>query len=187
MIEIQISNRYEFNRAHFHGDGLPCVVCGKGVNMKTVRYLHLHLGGSHAVTVREADDLSEEGRDNEDMGAYPIGACCLRKHPELKPYVEDAERPGKPDSNNAGLKSTRWNKTDHTWVSVYNAEEAQMDGKWMVVCEKHSAILSVDSLRLAKRHAAGDPYEFCEECREEALRKNIIAATHRDFKASTHV
>jgi hypothetical protein len=167
MIEISVHPDHSKNSSHsVTNTTMPCVVCGKATKTDKARHIHLHLGGSHAVTEREADDLNESGRDNEDMGAYPIGNCCLRKHPELKPYVLDTERPYKPNPCNAGLKSTRWSDMCKTWVSVYNAKEAQMEGKWMVVCEKHRIILTTDSLRLANRHANGVPAEFCEECNQ---------------------
>ena len=163
MIQISVSEKHSKNAEKCSADEQPCVVCGKP--MKDAKhYIHLHCGGSHAVTAREAEDLP----DNEDLGSYPIGACCLRKHPELKPYALDCAQPNRPDANNSGLKSTRWDKDAKSWVSIYAAKEQGIDANWMVVCEKHGSILTIESLRLAKRHAAGNPCEFCEECRGEA-------------------
>jgi hypothetical protein len=65
-------------------DGLtPCLLCGKPV--KTPRYwLHEHEGGGVVVTEAEAATLDEQS----DMGMWPIGADCLKKHPDLRPYIQ---------------------------------------------------------------------------------------------------
>jgi hypothetical protein len=170
MIKIPTHTDHTKNSRNAVTDStLPCVVCGKPTKTDKARHIHLHLGGTHAVTEREADELNEAGQEDADMGAYPIGSCCLRKHPELKPYADDCDRPYKPNPDNAGLRSTRWNTLCKVWVSVYNAKEAQMSGKWMVVCEKHSSILTTDSLRLANHHAAGGFVEFCDGCNQELI------------------
>lgn len=82
MIQIPVSEHHSKNAAKCKGDEQPCIVCGKPVKAAKW-YVHLHCGGSHAVTEEEAATLP----DNEDLGLYPIGTCCLRKHPELKPYA----------------------------------------------------------------------------------------------------
>ena len=68
-------------------DYQPCIICGKPVNIdtnpKTVPWIHDHNGGGCAVTETEARALDP----GADLGWWPIGSDCLRKHPELKPYV----------------------------------------------------------------------------------------------------
>jgi hypothetical protein len=49
--------------------------------------LWCHNGGSDAVTEEEGTKLNAEGREGADLGNQPIGTDCLKKHPELKPYV----------------------------------------------------------------------------------------------------
>lgn len=61
-------------------------MCGRAVT-KPQWTVHLHNGGESLVTEEEAAKLDAAG----DMGCYPIGADCLRKHPEVKPYAHPAE------------------------------------------------------------------------------------------------
>lgn len=82
MIKIPTSASYSKNYAGHSGEHEPCCVCGKAVKAPR-HYLHMHCGGSHAVTEAEAATLP----DNADLGMQPVGADCLRKHPELRPYV----------------------------------------------------------------------------------------------------
>lgn len=80
-IKIPISPNYSYEGVS--SDIGPCVVCGREV--KTARYfVHEHNGGGLAVTEEEAEQMDEYA---DDMGLQPIGPDCLRKHPELKPYV----------------------------------------------------------------------------------------------------
>jgi hypothetical protein len=51
--------------------------------------VRLHGGGLLIVTEEEAATMAE----NEDLGGYPIGADCLRRHPEVKPYAVRAKTP----------------------------------------------------------------------------------------------
>jgi hypothetical protein len=84
MIKIPRSPTAERNNAT--DDAAPCVICGKLVKAPKFM-LHVHQGGSHAVTAEEAADLNANGGEPSDCGGHPIGADCLRRHPELKPYV----------------------------------------------------------------------------------------------------
>lgn len=61
----------------------PCVICGRPCDMKTSPLVHLHEGGYTAVTEEEAATLDPAA----DMGCYPVGKNCIKKHPELKPYL----------------------------------------------------------------------------------------------------
>ena len=64
------------------GEGYPCVVCGK--HIPEPKYMvHLVEGGSHALH----PDFEPYDRPEADLGWYPLGADCLRQHPELRPYV----------------------------------------------------------------------------------------------------
>jgi hypothetical protein len=69
----------------------------------------------------------------------------------------------------AGLRvSRRSRQTGHT-VSIYNAEEACLDGgdhPWFTVCEEHGSMLAHRTYRLAVWHL-GSPRDWCEDCREE--------------------
>src|SRR5258706_7089060 len=70
-----------------NGEYPPCIVCGRGIKAANPAYVHVHCGGSHVVTEAHAATLSP----GADLGFYPIGPCCLKKHPELRPYTH---RPG---------------------------------------------------------------------------------------------
>lgn len=81
MIRIPFGPRYAENRDR-RGDATPCIVCGKAVT--NPRFMvHVHNGGGHVVTEEEAATLSEAA----DLGWYPLGRDCWRKHPELQPYA----------------------------------------------------------------------------------------------------
>lgn len=82
------SPRYSQNQERFaKGDASPCVLCGKAVEKP--RYeVHLHQGGSHVVTEKEARCLDPGG----DMGMYPLGAECYKRCPGIRPYVHDSQK-----------------------------------------------------------------------------------------------
>lgn len=83
MITIPYHKDFQKNQEKA-GDLLPCVVCGRGIKAKNPRMVHVHDGGASIVTEDEAAKLNP----NADMCFFPIGPCCLRKHPELKPYIQ---------------------------------------------------------------------------------------------------
>lgn len=64
----------------------PCVVCGCGVNTesKTAKMLHVHMGGGTEV---EAESLNAGDWRGGDLGMQYVGPDCLRRYPELRPYV----------------------------------------------------------------------------------------------------
>lgn len=83
MIAIPVHPRYAENKDRFaQPNAQPCIVCGKAVT-KPRWMVHLHCGGSHVVTEAEADTLPA----NQDLGAYPLGSDCYRRHPELHAYA----------------------------------------------------------------------------------------------------
>jgi hypothetical protein len=69
------------------GSSYPCVVCG--VHVRSPKWeLHMISGGG--VALHPADEAlfaADEAASGGDMGFYPIGADCLRQHPELRPFV----------------------------------------------------------------------------------------------------
>jgi len=87
--EIYDADAHERNQHKVKGDEVPCLVCGKGCkdNGKAV-WVHLHEGGSVIVDEEEADRLNAEGHSNADLGGYPIGPDCYKKHKaKLQPFV----------------------------------------------------------------------------------------------------
>ena len=86
MIEVPYHPKHTEN-AERCGAAYPCVICGKAVTTPNPWMVHLHGGGGYIVTEEEAGTMPEA----EDLGLYPIGAECLRQHPEVKPYA--ARRP----------------------------------------------------------------------------------------------
>ena len=85
VIEIPTS---PFKHIRAYGsDESPCAVCGRPTNREgggaqSIRTWY----GSQAVTEAEASKLAKTAPGG-DTGCYPVGADCLRKHPELLPYV----------------------------------------------------------------------------------------------------
>ena len=68
-----------------------CIVCGNGVNIDKAAWLWIHKGGSTVVTKEEAERLNAEGHGASDVGYHPVGPCCLKRHPELRPYAVKSE------------------------------------------------------------------------------------------------
>lgn len=64
----------------------PCVVCGLPVARPRF-YVHMIEGGGVAL---HPDFEATWVADGGDMGLYPVGPECLRRHPELKPYLHKA-------------------------------------------------------------------------------------------------
>lgn len=68
-----------------------------------------------------------------------------------------------------GLVEQRKNRLTGTVVSLYRAEQAGLDdddgaSPWATVCEEHSAIVTHQSLKLARGHLACP--DWCEDCQE---------------------
>ena len=86
MIDIPRNPRYQENSDGMgYPDYFPCVVCGKPILYVKARYLvQLSDGGNEIISEEEVTTLGQTG----EMGLYPIGADCLRRHPEIKPYVQ---------------------------------------------------------------------------------------------------
>lgn len=77
LIKLPETQKYDFSG----GRALPCVICGKAV--KKVQFeVHLVDGGG---SLCHPDDKWED--EASDLYWYPIGACCLWRHPELKPFA----------------------------------------------------------------------------------------------------
>jgi len=78
MVKLHI-NRIKESRS----DKPSCYLCGK--ELKNPKHtIHVHGGGSYAVTEEEAKTLEPH---TGDLGAFYIGSECMKKHPEIKPYV----------------------------------------------------------------------------------------------------
>jgi hypothetical protein len=75
------SNRKKAN-TEFQG----CIICGKECK-KPKYWVWEHLGGGTLVTEEESENLNKNGRENADVGCWPIGSDCLKKNPEIKPYI----------------------------------------------------------------------------------------------------
>lgn len=101
MIEIPFDDNFSENQDKFpcHDAQQPCVICGRAC--KNPRYMvRVHDGYTKIVTEEEAERMNTVDYDKyaDDMGMHPIGPDCLRKHPEIRPYVHDsqAKAPKKP-------------------------------------------------------------------------------------------
>lgn len=72
------------------GDAYPCVVCGLPIS-KPRFVCHMIGGGGVAL---HPEDEAEFAADTEaqagDMGCYPIGGDCLKRHPAMLPFVTKA-------------------------------------------------------------------------------------------------
>jgi len=83
MIAIPFHPNFSSNLEKVKHNELPCVVCGKSIATprKWVRVVN---GGCWIGTNQEG-----ESEPAGDMGFFPIGADCLRNHPEIKEHVQD--------------------------------------------------------------------------------------------------
>lgn len=71
--------------------------------------------------------------------------------------------------NNAGYVSSRRNKINGHWATIYRADDAALDAggeRYAVVCEAHSSVVGQSSITKA-RHFTKYP-EHCEECMKDA-------------------
>jgi hypothetical protein len=64
-------------------DSTHCIICGKPVNMKKhFLFVQIVNGGGFIGNQEEAD-----ANPAASLGVYPIGATCLKSHPEIVPYI----------------------------------------------------------------------------------------------------
>lgn len=94
-IEHMKSPRYAENEDAFYEkcdeSANPCAICGKPV--KTSRYwVHIVDGGGVVLHPDDEDKYSAAGEPSADCGCWPVGPDCLRKNPDLKPFVTDAKK-----------------------------------------------------------------------------------------------
>lgn len=87
MIEIPYYTKlYAMNEKKYGAnDGSHCVVCNKPVDTdkKTTYWVRIVGGGGWIGTHEEADANPEF-----DLGCYPVGSDCLKRHPEIQPYAD---------------------------------------------------------------------------------------------------
>lgn len=91
MVPLEVSPNYDKNYERYGEPSgtTPCLICGRPIkddsNPAMLRTHHsAPISGVAVVTNAEAEALNEAG----EGGFWPIGADCLRKHPEYKPYVD---------------------------------------------------------------------------------------------------
>jgi hypothetical protein len=84
VIEVPQTEDYGKNAAKARGEDYPCVVCGRAVKYgsSTGHVVHLGNGGGYLLLPTEVDPAA-----SDYLGLYPLGGNCLKKHPELRPYV----------------------------------------------------------------------------------------------------
>jgi hypothetical protein len=61
----------------------PCCVCGRAIKDGTAKMVHIVEGGSSLALPEEEATIDPSA----DLGCYPIGPECLKKHPEYRPYA----------------------------------------------------------------------------------------------------
>lgn len=79
--EIKRSPNYDRNERRCTDDDWPCYICGTPVKPLSAHWVHIGGGGLMAVTKAEA-----KADPSGDMGCFPIGPHCWKKHPELHRY-----------------------------------------------------------------------------------------------------
>src|SRR5579859_1464924 len=88
MIDIPFDPKFSDNmdRTHSHGN-YPCAVCGCNAP-RAKAWVHVHGGGDVIVTEEESEQLNNSEEVRADMGMWPIGEDCRKKHPELESYLQ---------------------------------------------------------------------------------------------------
>ncbi len=79
-VKIRRTSDYRQNESRCESDETPCAVCGKGVLRPWPHAILIGMGGGMAITKEESR------RDRDDLGWWPVGRDCWRKHTELHPY-----------------------------------------------------------------------------------------------------
>ena len=76
------------------------------------------------------------------------------------------------ESSTPGLRERRVSKTTGTTVSLYDAEDANIDveNRWVVTCEDHRTMASYPTLAEARYHLSS--CEWCDECQGGLRRGN---------------
>lgn len=80
------SDRYDQNVKATRSEHLPCILCGRECKHPKF-FVWEHNGGGTLVTLQEGEELNEAGHSGADLGLQPIGPDCLKKHPQIKPFV----------------------------------------------------------------------------------------------------
>lgn len=88
-VEIERSPNFDRNQKHADGELPHCYLCGKSIEHPQ-HWIHIFWGWT-VVSEVEAEQLIAAGNEPGDMYFFPIGAECLRKRPELKPYTQHFE------------------------------------------------------------------------------------------------
>lgn len=88
MIRIPYNNKLIERNEKVYGcnDGSHCIICNKPVNVdKHKLWVRIVNGGTFIGTAQEG-----EAQPAADLGYYPIGKDCLKRHPQLVEYVRDS-------------------------------------------------------------------------------------------------
>lgn len=69
-------------------DTQPCAICGRAVTSARAKFVHIFYGNL-VVTEEEANLIYDEEGNGGDLGFFPVGPDCLKKHPELQKYLSE--------------------------------------------------------------------------------------------------
>ena len=89
MIDIPRSPVKDRNE-RIYGDnaGGACIVCSKPINTDRHKLWVRILYGCYICTAAEAEKEEAES-PGSDTGYYPVGKECIKRFPQIKPYVEE--------------------------------------------------------------------------------------------------
>ncbi len=86
-LEVKSDPEYVKNAKRCKDGELPCLICGRPVKSPRAKSVHVFYGNL-VVTGEEANLIYDEEGEGGDLGYYPIGSDCLKKHPELEKYLD---------------------------------------------------------------------------------------------------
>ncbi len=92
----------------------------------------------------------------------------------------------KPYNDRAGYIASRRNEINRGWVVIYIAKQQKLDtsdGKYAIVCEKHSVICNTTSIPKARPFLKYP--EFCERCMDDYRAKSSGNQTWDEWLTST--
>lgn len=82
-IKTKMSKRYNENA---NSNDNPCIICGKECKPGS-QMLWAHGGSLEMVVTFEYGTELNKTDPGADMGCWPIGPDCLKKNPQLKPFI----------------------------------------------------------------------------------------------------
>lgn len=80
----EIRNDDYFDKQEYGKEG-SCAICGRALNIRPDKWVHLHRGGTHIIKEGEEEELDDAG----DLGFFPVGPTCAEQNDHLEEYYHE--------------------------------------------------------------------------------------------------